>query len=137
MKIYNGIDICSINRISKALEVFGEKFINRIFTLKEKLEAKNKDGTYNINYLAKRFAGKEAFSKAIEEGIGSIAFKDISIVRGENGVPVLSLSSKAVSYLLNNKNWLEYNISVSLSDEDGINGGIAIASVIILVNKNK
>lgn len=137
MKIYNGIDICSIDRISKTLEKFGDKFLNRTFTLKELIEAKKPDGTYNINYLAKRFAGKEAFSKAIGEGIGSITFKDISIERGEKGAPRVSLSEKAISYLLNSKNWIEYNISISLSDEVHTNGGFAIASVVILVNTNK
>lgn len=136
MKIYNGIDICSIDRITKTFENFGEKFIKKFFTEDEIIEAKNKDGTYNINYLAKRFSSKEAFSKAIGEGIGSITFKDISTIRDINGAPKIKLSDNAVSYLLNNKNWIEYDISVSLSDE-AHGEGFSIASVVILVTKFK
>ncbi len=133
MKIYNGIDICSIERIAKTYEKFSEKFINKIFTNEEIMNAKKKNGEYKINYLAKRFAGKEAFSKAIGEGIGNIAFKDISITKNSSGTPIITLSKVAISYLLNNKNWLEYDICVSLSDDKGM----AIASVVILLKKTK
>ncbi|MDR0484570.1 MAG: holo-ACP synthase, partial [Alphaproteobacteria bacterium] len=118
------------NRISNTYKKFGDKFLNRIFTQKEITEAKSKPAI-NINYLAKRFAGKEAFSKAIGEGIGNIAFKDISINKNQQGTPIIELSDTAAMYLLKSKNWLEYDISVSLSDDNGM----AIASVVILVLK--
>ncbi|MDR2008444.1 MAG: holo-ACP synthase [Alphaproteobacteria bacterium] len=126
MKIYNGIDICVIDRVAATHKKFGDKFLNRVFSSEELLEAGN---IPNVNYLAKRFAAKEAFSKAIGEGIGNIAFKDISIVKNQHGAPILNLSETAQEYLLKSKNWLEYDIAVSLSDD----GGMAIASVVILV----
>ncbi|MCL2566806.1 MAG: holo-ACP synthase [Alphaproteobacteria bacterium] len=126
MKIYNGIDICAIDRIADVYKKFGDKFLNRIFTDVELKEAGN---PCNINYLAKRFSAKEAFAKAIGDGIGNIAFKDISIEKNQQGAPTIILSDSARKYLLKTKNWVEYDISISLSDD----GGMAVASVVILV----
>lgn len=133
MKILNGIDIASVDRIAKTYQQFGDKFLNRVFTEGELISSKKTNNEYNINYLAKRFSAKEAFSKAIGEGIGNISFKDISITNNSNGSPKLTLSDDAVSYLLNAKNWVEYDISVSLSDDNGM----VIASVVILLLQTK
>lgn len=107
-----GTDIVQIPRIEKVLALYGERFINRILSEneKEKLITLNKS-TY-ANFLAKRFAAKEAISKAFGVGIGSqLSFKDISIVNDHLGKP-------CVQIIANSKLTLKFlNIHISLSDD--------------------
>ncbi len=102
-----GCDIVSIKRIKSVIEKWGEKFLFRIFTDSElKNAAEKKQGYYA--YLAKRFAAKEALSKALRTGIGpSLKFKDCEILNDENGAPFFNFLSKN----------LNLNPHLSLSDE--------------------
>ncbi len=128
MQINHGIDIVNTLRIQSIHKKFGDKFLTRIFTEQEISNAyKNKE--YNYLSLAKRFAAKEAFSKATGKGIGEIAFVDIEILNDDFGAPYINIGDKLKNYLNINKKWNNYNISLSLSDEHPF----AIASVIILV----
>ncbi len=78
-----GIDIIEIARISKALEIHGERFLHRVFTLQERQYCLGK--TSPTPSLAARFAAKEAVSKAIGTGIGShLRWKDIEIIKVHN-----------------------------------------------------
>jgi len=64
MKIDCGTDIVEIDRIKESIETFGEKFIDKIFTEKEKEYCESKKNVKYQHYAA-RFAGKEAVYKAI------------------------------------------------------------------------
>ncbi len=114
-----GTDIVEIARIARSIDKFGDKFIQRNFSIDE---IKNAEKLNNSNfYYAKRFAAKEAFAKAIGTGIGeNAAFKDISTLNNEAGAPYIKLSGQAklfIKKLQENYNNKPIKIHVSLSDE--------------------
>lgn len=115
-----GSDIVSISRIKTILEVNKFNFLKKIFTNQE--IAKIPSGVNMPGYIAKRFAAKEAFSKAYGTGIGSkIAFHDIEIEKDENSKPFFKISSKIEDFEKLYKPYL------SMSDEREF----AIAFVVI------
>jgi len=84
-----GIDIIEINRIESAVEK-NTRFVRRILTEKEhacydKLPSERR----KLEFLAGRFAAKEAFAKAMGTGIGKLSFQHIEILSGEQGAPCL------------------------------------------------
>lgn len=92
-----GSDLIDIRRVAKVLERHGERFIRRCFTDTEiaKAERRRVAGTH-IDTYAKRFAAKEAVSKALGTGFNHGVFmKDIGVVNDENGRPVLVLTGGA------------------------------------------
>jgi len=90
-----GSDLCSIERIARSLDRFGERFIARVFTETERAKAERRPFTRAGTY-AKRFAVKEAFSKAVGTGFKRGVFmKDIGVVNLASGQPTLALSGGA------------------------------------------
>ncbi|KUO57527.1 MAG: 4'-phosphopantetheinyl transferase [Sphingomonadales bacterium BRH_c42] len=90
-----GSDLCSIERIASSLERFGERFEQRVFTEIEIAKARRRPFTIAGTY-AKRFAAKEAFSKAVGTGFRRGVFmKDIGVVNTPSGAPTLELSGGA------------------------------------------
>jgi holo-[acyl-carrier protein] synthase len=84
-----GIDIVELDRIKRISEQQG-KFIDRILTETEKLEYKKLSDKRKTEFLAGRFAAKEAFAKATGTGIGHVlSFLDIEIAADENGKPFI------------------------------------------------
>ncbi len=118
-----GTDIVSTNRIERLLIKFGDKFEERIFTKKEILTAKKfKKDQHNphpeSNYYAKRFAAKEALSKAVGTGIGKdINFCDIEISNDKKGKPEIKLSKKAQIFICKKFKIKSFKIHLSLADE--------------------
>ena len=115
MKIFGiGTDIIQVDRIKKNLKKKG--FINRIFSRKE--IAKCKAISNSSNCFAKRFAAKEAFSKALGTGISrGINFNEILILNKKSGKPYISLigqTKKIFSSKVKNK---KTRIALSVSDE--------------------
>ena len=127
MKIYGiGTDIANINRIKKSMK--NKNFINRLFN---KIEVKKCNKQINkANCYAKRFAAKEAFSKAIGTGISKgISFDEIIVYNIKSGKPSIKLlgeTKKIVQKILKNK---KLNIFLSLSDDKPF----AVATVVISV----
>jgi holo-[acyl-carrier protein] synthase len=94
-----GSDLCNIERIAHSLERFGERFENRVFTEIERAKAAKRPFTKAGTY-AKRFAAKEAFSKAVGTGFKRGVFmKDIGVVNAPSGAPTLALSGGAKARL--------------------------------------
>ena len=90
-----GSDLCSIERIRSSLDRFGERFERRVFTEAERAKAATRPMTRAGTY-AKRFAAKEAFSKAIGTGFTRGVFmRDIGVVNKASGEPTLQLSGGA------------------------------------------
>ena len=90
-----GSDLCNIERIEKSLERFGARFLDRVFTDVEKAKAASRPHT-TAGTLAKRFAAKEAFSKAVGTGFKRGVFmKDIGVVNAPSGAPTLQLTGGA------------------------------------------
>tara|TARA_B100001540_G_scaffold314476_1_gene339512 strand:+ start:1322 stop:1711 length:390 start_codon:yes stop_codon:yes gene_type:complete len=110
----NGVDIIENRRIKKSLKIKG--FINRIFTQNEIKNSKNLNN--KVNYLAKRFAAKEAFVKALGEGFrNNINYNDIDISNDKKGKPLINISSKLKKILKRKFKLNKYKIFISLSDE--------------------
>ena len=109
-----GTDIVSVDRIKNSLK--NKNFINRIFNEKEILKCQKINN--RINCYAKRFAAKEAFSKALGTGISNgINFNEIIILNKKTGKPYISIigqTKKTLKKKFKNKN---SKISLSLSDE--------------------
>jgi holo-[acyl-carrier protein] synthase len=90
-----GSDLCNIERIQRSLDRFGERFIARVFTETERAKAERRPFTRAGTY-AKRFAAKEAFSKAVGTGFKRGVFmKDIGVVNLPSGQPTLALTGGA------------------------------------------
>ena len=90
-----GSDLCNIERIQKSLDRFGARFEQRVFTELEQAKAARRPFT-KAGTLAKRFAAKEAFSKAVGTGFKAGVFmKDIGVVNAPSGAPTLALTGGA------------------------------------------
>ena len=94
-----GNDLCDVRRIEKSLERFGDRFVTRVFTDVEQAKAAKRPYT-RAGTLAKRFAAKEAFSKAVGTGFKRGVFmKDIGVVNLPSGQPTLELTGGAKARL--------------------------------------
>jgi len=94
-----GSDLCNIERIQKSLDRFGARFENRVFTPLERAKAARRPFT-RVGTYAKRFAAKEAFSKAVGTGFKRGVFmKDIGVVNAPSGAPTLALAGGAKAAL--------------------------------------
>ena len=90
-----GSDLCNIERIQKSLDRWGDKFLDRVFTDVEKAKAARRPFTA-AGTLAKRFAAKEAFSKAVGTGFKRGVFmKDIGVVNLASGQPTIHATGGA------------------------------------------
>lgn len=85
-----GIDMVEIERFEAALRRHGMRFLERVFTAQELVEAGQ-----NTASLAARFAAKEAAAKALGTGIGPITWQEIEILRGPAREPTLCLHGAA------------------------------------------
>ena len=94
-----GSDLCNIERIQNSLNRFGERFEQRVFTEVERAKAARRPFT-KAGTLAKRFAAKEAFSKAAGTGFKAGVFmRDIGVVNAPSGAPTLKLTGGAAARL--------------------------------------
>ena len=109
-----GTDIVSVDRIKNSLK--NKKFLNRVFNTKEILKCKNiKTKT---NCFAKRFAAKEAFSKALGTGISKgINLNEIVVLNKKSGKPYIYLIGKTKKILSQKFKGKKSKVSLSLSDE--------------------
>jgi holo-[acyl-carrier protein] synthase len=94
-----GTDIVDIRRIERTIARFGERFLDRIFTAKERARAERRAN--RIATYAKRFAAKEACAKALGTGFRrGVFFRDIGVVNLASGQPTLSLTGGASARLV-------------------------------------
>ena len=119
-----GVDIVNNNRLKKLVK--NKYFIRRVFTNDEQkgsLKLKNK-----LNYYSKRFAAKEAFSKATGFGISeNLHFKNIEVKSNKRGKPSINLNKSTVLFLKKKFGVKSFKTNLSLSDEKNY----SIAYVII------
>ena len=109
-----GVDIVENNRLKKLIK--NKQFISRIFSQKE--IDKSKKIKNKTNYFSKRFAAKEALSKAIGTGFRKgLNFKDISIINDKYGKPNYELNSNVKKLIYSKFNVKKIKISLSLADE--------------------
>ena len=117
MKIFGiGTDIVNIKRMSKTLKSKNNNFKKRIFSKNEIIYCEKKRNSSSS--YAKRFAAKEAVSKALGTGIRKgINFKDIEIFNDNFGKPSIKLSGSTASFLKKKIKNKKYSIYLSLSDD--------------------
>ena len=117
MIVGHGIDLIDTRRVEKTINKFGNRFINRIFTKGEIIRSDNRNK--RIESYAKRFAAKEACSKALGTGFRSgVYWRDIEVVNEKSGKPILKLTGgayKRLKKIIPNDN--NYNISLSITDD--------------------
>ena len=117
MRIFGiGTDIVNIKRMEKLLRRHGKKFKNNIFSKNEINYCEKKRNP--APFFAKRFAAKEALSKALGTGIRKdIKFKNIEVINDIYGKPSILLKGAACMYLKKKIKNKKYNIHLSLSDD--------------------
>ena len=94
-----GSDLCNIDRIANSITRFGDRFLNRVFTDIERAKADRRVITRAGTY-AKRFAAKEACSKALGTGFRRGVFmRDMGVVNLPSGAPTLALTGGAADRL--------------------------------------
>tara|TARA_Y100001958_G_C21215707_1_gene541109 strand:+ start:1238 stop:1621 length:384 start_codon:yes stop_codon:yes gene_type:complete len=125
MKIYGiGTDIIDVNRIKKSFKK--KNFINRIFSKEEITKCKKIKNIFNC--FAKRFAAKEAFSKALGTGISNgINLNEIIVLNNTSGKPYLKLIGKTKATITKKFGNKKIKISLSLSDE--VNYAVAFVTI--------
>ena len=109
-----GVDIVQNSRIRKSIT--NKNFLLRIFTndeINKSKKIKNK-----IAFFSKRFAAKEAFSKALGTGFReTLNFKDISITNNKNGKPSIKINNKLHNLINKKFKTKKINVLLSISDE--------------------
>ena len=123
-----GQDLCDSKRIEATLEKHGDRFKNRLYT---KNEIKKCDSRKNYaDSYARRFAAKEACSKALGTGFKrGVFYKDIEVVNLKSGKPTIILKGGALEqFKLITKNDESAKIEVSLTDDNKLAMAIVIIS---------
>ena len=119
-----GTDIISIVRIKNSLK--NRNFIQRIFNKKEILKCKKTKNSFSC--FAKRFAAKEAFSKALGTGISNgINFNEIVILNKKSGKPYITVIGQTKKIL--NKKFIRKKIKISLSLSDEKKYAVAFVTI--------
>lgn len=130
-----GTDLISVSRIQNLIFKFKEKFEEKVFTQNEISKAQKKkvsddDFLQRAKFYAKRFAAKEAFSKALGLGIGrGVDFKDIEIENDDLGKPTIRILNQKEEFIKSHFNCQKFAIHLSLSDEE------TMASAFVIIEK--
>lgn len=126
MIIGMGVDIVQIRRIGLTVKRYGDKFLNRIFTPAERAAAAALTAEKQTAFFAKRYAAKEAVSKALGSGIGRLAmWQEMEILNNAAGAPTLTLTGQTAATLQKMANGAQVRTFISLSDDES-----AVATVI-------
>ena len=111
-----GVDLVRVDRIAKAIERYGDRFLARVFTPKEiaYCRARRRQGVWQF---AQRFAAKEAFSKALGVGLraGGIRWREVEVMPNPMGKPEIQVNGRALAFC---QQAGIKNMQLSLADED-------------------
>ena len=120
-----GMDLCKISRINTTLYRYGDRFKKRCFTnneIKKCNKVKNSSACY-----AKRFASKEAVSKALGTGINQgVYWKDIEIINDKLGKPYYAKTKKITKLIKKEFKVKSFNCFLSISDENNYSTAFTI-----------
>ena len=118
-----GVDIVENSRIKKSIK--NPLFKKRIYSLKE---LKQSNATKNkVAFFSKRFAAKEAFSKALGTGFRkNLNFKDIEVINDKIGKPYYVKNKKITKFIQKNYKIKNYKCFLSISDEKNYSTAFAI-----------
>jgi holo-[acyl-carrier protein] synthase len=125
-----GTDVVSIERIAGVLERHGERFVNRVLTPQERKRFQAQAERARASHLAKRWAAKEAFSKAIGTGIHyPFTWQSITVGRDPKGKPLVIPNGQMKEHL---DALGVTHAHVSLTDD----AGVAVAFVVLEAQGN-
>ncbi len=120
-----GVDLVKVDRLARALERYGERFLKRVFTDREiaYCQTRAKQGVYQF---AQRFAAKEAFSKALGVGLrrGGIRWREVEVLPDPRGKPEIQVTGRAAELC---REMGVRGLHLSLTDEDNL----AVAMVVL------
>jgi holo-[acyl-carrier protein] synthase len=115
-----GIDVCSIERMRRALERHGDRFFARICSESERKDLEGRD---RATALSGRFAVKEAFAKALD-GAPGVGWHEVEVRRAESGRPRLELRGNALA-MVEKVGADKWHVTISHD------AGIAVAAVVL------
>jgi holo-[acyl-carrier protein] synthase len=119
-----GTDIVQMDRIAKIFTKYGQKFIEKNFHALELEKFSALKRIDHLSYLSKRFAAKEAISKAFGTGVAEgLSFKEIAIINNEKGAPIVIIDP------IKFPNYANYKINISISDDPPIAVAFAVISL--------
>jgi holo-[acyl-carrier protein] synthase len=122
-RLRNGVDLIEIDRVRLTIERYGSRFLERVYTPLELVQAHSKPAS-----LAARFAGKEAVSKALGCGIGMVGWREIEIRRDDAHPPQVVLYGEA-DLLAKSLGLTQWTISLSHTQD------LAIAFVVAVEDR--
>lgn len=126
-----GTDIVYIPRIQAAVERFGDRFLQRVYTPGEQRDCgcqeANSYSLARINQLAGRWAAKEAVAKALGTGWRGVGYTDIEIRRDRRGAPTVYLQNRA-AIIVTAWGKSEWQLSLSHDHDYAISTAILICS---------
>jgi holo-[acyl-carrier protein] synthase len=125
-----GNDLCDIRRIEKTIARHGERFLLRVFTDEERRKAFSR--AHPVRTFAKRFAAKEAATKALGTGFSNgVYFRDIGVINAPGGRPTLALTGGAARHLARlTPVGFTARIDLTLTDEYPLAQAIVIISAV-------
>lgn len=109
-----GVDVIEIARIQRALDDFGERFLRKVYTERER----DRYGA-RVSELAARFAAKEATSKALGTGMRGIRWREMEVLSNRRGKPVLVLHGSAAARA-EKLGLMAFDVSLSHSRTDAL-----------------
>ena len=117
-----GVDLIEIERVEEVARRHGSRYLDRIYT-----EAEQNQSRHNAQFLAGRFAAKEAVAKALGTGIGDVGWLEIEILGDEQNAPVLVLSGAAKQRAME-LGLVEWSVSISHSLSHAVAFAVAIGN---------
>ena len=126
-----GSDLIDIRRIEKAIERFGDRFLERIFTETERRRCERR-GAIRIASYARRFAAKEAAAKALGTGFrGGVFWRDLGVVNLPSGQPAMRLTGGALRRLeAITPPGMQARLDVSITDEPPLAQAVVIITAL-------
>lgn len=125
-----GHDVCDTTRIAKTLERFGDRFVQRVFTPIE--QRKSDRRAQRAASYARRFASKEACSKALGTGFSrGVFWRDIGVVNLPSGQPTIALTGGALARLEEiTPSGMEAHVALSITDDRDLAHAIVLISAL-------
>ncbi len=117
-----GTDVIEIARIQRSLDDFGERFLKRVYTERERERYRDR-----VSELAARFAAKEATSKALGTGIRGIKWREMEVLSNRRGKPILILHGSAAERA-RHLGLTDFSVSLTHSRTDAMAFVVAVRS---------
>lgn len=127
MQVRVGVDVADAQQVAASVDRFGERYLRRVFTPTEIADCRTSAGGVKPDWLAARFAAKEAAVKMLRPMAQTPQWRSMEIVREPNGAPVLALHGDAARLA---EQASVVDMSVSMTHE----GDLATAVVVALLD---